>query len=53
VREVERLGLQVRVGIQTGECGAIGDNVTGVAVAIGAGTRSSLSYVTSRWPRLS
>ncbi|MGC1676300.1 MAG: AAA family ATPase [Candidatus Binataceae bacterium] len=32
----QRLGLQVRAGIHTGECEFLGDNVAGIAVHIGA-----------------
>ncbi len=35
-REVRRLGLEVRVGIHTGECEVMGDKVGGIAVHIGA-----------------
>ena len=33
---VERLGLQIRTGIHTGECERMGDNVGGLGVVIGA-----------------
>jgi class 3 adenylate cyclase len=33
---VKRLGLHVRAGVHTGECEAIGDDLGGVAVHIGA-----------------
>jgi pimeloyl-ACP methyl ester carboxylesterase len=34
--DVQALGLQVRVGLHTGECELIGDDVSGMAVNIGA-----------------
>ncbi len=34
--EVERLGIEVRAGLHTGECELIGDDVGGMAVHIGA-----------------
>jgi len=36
VRGVRRVGLELRAGLHTGECQVIGDDVSGVAVAIGA-----------------
>lgn len=36
VREVEELGVEVRVGLHTGECEMIGDDVGGMAVHIAA-----------------
>jgi pimeloyl-ACP methyl ester carboxylesterase/class 3 adenylate cyclase len=36
VSELERLGLQVRAGVHTGEVEVVGDGVSGIAVHIGA-----------------
>jgi class 3 adenylate cyclase len=36
VEEVQRLGLQLRAGLHTGECELVGDDVAGIAVHIGA-----------------
>jgi class 3 adenylate cyclase len=36
VREVRRLGLEVRAGLHTGECDILGDKLSGVAVHTGA-----------------
>jgi pimeloyl-ACP methyl ester carboxylesterase/class 3 adenylate cyclase len=36
VREVRRLGLEIRAGLHTGECEIIGDKLSGVAVHTGA-----------------
>ena len=33
---VKRLGIEIRAGLHTGECERIGDDVSGIAVAIGA-----------------
>jgi class 3 adenylate cyclase len=33
---VQQLGLQVRIGLHTGECELLGDRVGGIAVHIGA-----------------
>jgi class 3 adenylate cyclase len=40
---VRSLGLEVRAGLHTGECELIGDNVSGIAVHIGARVASSAS----------
>jgi pimeloyl-ACP methyl ester carboxylesterase len=34
--DVERLGIEIRAGLHTGECEIVGDDVAGVAVHIGA-----------------
>ena len=34
--EVERLGIEIRAGLHTGECELVGDDVAGMAVHIGA-----------------
>jgi class 3 adenylate cyclase len=34
--EVQRLGIQVRAGLHTGECELIGEKIGGIAVHIGA-----------------
>jgi len=36
VREVRRLGLEVRAGLHTGECEILGDKLSGIAVHTGA-----------------
>jgi pimeloyl-ACP methyl ester carboxylesterase len=36
VREVRRLGLEIRAGLHTGECEILGDKLSGVAVHTGA-----------------
>ncbi len=36
VEEVDRLGIQVRAGLHTGECELVGNDVAGLAVHIGA-----------------
>jgi class 3 adenylate cyclase len=36
VREVRRLGLEVRAGLHTGECEVMGDKLSGIAVHLGA-----------------
>lgn len=36
VREVRRLGLEIRAGLHTGECEVLGDKLSGVAVHTGA-----------------
>lgn len=36
VGAVRRLGIEIRVGIHTGECELLGDNLGGIAVHIGA-----------------
>jgi class 3 adenylate cyclase len=36
VEEVQRLGLQLRAGLHTGECELVGNDVAGIAVHIGA-----------------
>lgn len=36
VREVRRLGLEVRVGLHTGECEILGDKLSGIAMHTGA-----------------
>lgn len=36
VDSVERLGIQIRAGLHTGECEVMGDDVGGLAVHIGA-----------------
>jgi pimeloyl-ACP methyl ester carboxylesterase len=36
VREVRRLGVEIRAGLHTGECEVIGDKLTGIAVHTGA-----------------
>jgi class 3 adenylate cyclase len=33
---IRELGLEVRVGLHTGECGVVGDKISGIAVHIGA-----------------
>jgi class 3 adenylate cyclase len=33
---VSQLGLRIRAGLHTGECEALGDNLAGIAVHIGA-----------------
>jgi class 3 adenylate cyclase/pimeloyl-ACP methyl ester carboxylesterase len=35
-REVKQLGIEVRVGVHTGECELMGDNIGGIAVHTGA-----------------
>jgi class 3 adenylate cyclase len=41
VREVRRLGLQVRAGLHTGECEVLGDKLSGIAVHTGARVASA------------
>ncbi len=41
VEEIERLGLEIRAGLHTGECELIGDDVAGIAVHIGARVMAS------------
>jgi class 3 adenylate cyclase len=36
VREMRRLGLEIRVGLHTGECEILGDKLSGIAVHTGA-----------------
>jgi class 3 adenylate cyclase len=36
VREADRIGIQVRAGVHTGECDVVGDDLAGLAVNIGA-----------------
>ena len=36
VREVRRLGLEIRAGLHTGECEVLGDKLSGIAVHTGA-----------------
>ena len=36
VREAERIGVQVRAGVHTGECDVVGEDLAGLAVNIGA-----------------
>jgi class 3 adenylate cyclase len=36
VREADRIGIQVRAGVHTGECDVVGDDLAGLAVSIGA-----------------
>jgi class 3 adenylate cyclase len=36
VREAERIGMPVRAGVHTGECDVVGDDLSGLAVNIGA-----------------
>jgi class 3 adenylate cyclase len=36
VREAQQLGLELRAGVHTGECEAVGDDLSGLAVHIGA-----------------
>ena len=36
VREAERIGIPVRAGVHTGECDVVGDDLSGLAVNIGA-----------------
>jgi class 3 adenylate cyclase len=36
VRDAERLGIGVRAGIHTGECEFMGNDVSGIAVHVGA-----------------
>jgi class 3 adenylate cyclase len=36
VREADRIGIQVRAGLHTGECDVVGDDLAGMAVNIGA-----------------
>jgi len=41
VREVRRLGLEVRAGLHTGECEILGDKLSGIAVHTGARVASA------------
>jgi class 3 adenylate cyclase len=36
VREIRRLGLEIRAGLHTGECEILGDKLSGIAVHTGA-----------------
>jgi class 3 adenylate cyclase len=36
VREAERIGVPIRAGVHTGECDVVGDDLSGLAVNIGA-----------------
>jgi class 3 adenylate cyclase len=36
VREMRRLGLEIRAGLHTGECEILGDKLSGIAVHTGA-----------------
>ncbi len=36
IQAVHSLGIEVRVGIHTGECEVLGDKVSGIAVHVGA-----------------
>ena len=36
VREADRIGIPVRAGVHTGECDVVGDDLSGLAVNIGA-----------------
>jgi len=36
VREVRRLGLEIRAGLHTGECEVVGEKLAGIAVHLGA-----------------
>jgi class 3 adenylate cyclase len=43
VKALRPLGLEIRVGLHTGECEAVGDKVAGIAVHIGARVASEAS----------
>ena len=47
VEAVSRLGIEIRAGLHTGECEILGDDVGGIAVAIGArvGAKANASEV--------
>jgi len=51
VREVRRLGLEIRAGLHTGECELLGDKLSGIAVHTGARVASRLKTAAPRFSR--